>query len=1204
MAKTTVLQDLIGIVVSTLKLPADKVDIEADLESLGINSLIMMELIGNIDTQFGTSLTPALFADVATLAELAALLERLQGAGPGQPAARDPAPAAVEPTGLREYIARTYGIELGGRTVASIDEAADLLVAGHGEALMRHYGLAPQEHGAARDGGRDLAIVGVACRLADAPDADSFWQNLLDERNSVRDIPGTRWHWEEHYAPEPCPGKTVSRWGALIDGVDRFDAGFFGISPDEAAAMDPQQRLFMQEAYHAVEDAGIDMSELAGTSTGVFVGYQYSEYEQRLRQLDNKDMKVGPLFSSSSPSYYLANQVSYRFDLRGPSESINVNCASSAVALNRACQSLLDGESDTALAGGVSLNLFEGDYIASSQYGLLSRDGSSAVFDDNAQGFSRGEGVAVVVLKRRADAERDGNRIYALVKSCHQAYRGAARSLSEVKHEAITGVLRECYRKAALDPATLRYVEVDGYATKWADSFEYEGIRNALPAAPEGGKRCALGSVKGNIGNVEAASAVTSVIKLALALHHKCFPATISKTTLSSFIDIGNPAHPLYIADRVITFDSIREDDAPIRAGVNSFADSGTNVHIVLEEHTPAVQALPQASPRQLFVLSAKDPQRLAAYVERYIRFLGAGGAACSFASLVYTAQTGRQAFDERLAIVAASSAELLEKLILFNESGLEDTRAWEAREIFRGSAGAAARNPLAGLITPGMVHMQLAQSAGAENWKQAALLWVHGVELPWKSLWRGKVPGPVSLPGYPFAVERHWIDVRTHGVAAASIAAGSPRQEGQASVAPPAPPLPAPHGELRIFAPGDAHPPVEAQALGRHARIALFIRQEVARQLGQPCDLVALDKNLIDLGMSSVGVAELIIKLDALLAARLSPSVVFRHPEIGTLAAYLAGAYPERADALVAGKSGADGAPVAAVAPQGRTGNDPQAILVPMRAKGGKTAIFAVPGAGGSALSLQELSHAMGNAQPFYCLEPAGLDGRSAPLASIEATAQLNVAQMKTVQPCGPYRLLGYSNGGVVAFEMARQLLEQGEKLAALYLIDSLCPPQRGAYPAEEMLVAVFNHFAVSLGGRAEMDVDTLQQVAPHARAEFLHAFLAGRGLALPAEQFLATFEVATTSEQISRAYRPARLAQKIEAILFTATDSYPGAPADYGWGQFLRAPLRVCEVKANHFSIVEKHAAAEVARKIGAPAVKSARTMARAALAGSVGQ
>ncbi|QQP96954.1 beta-ketoacyl synthase N-terminal-like domain-containing protein [Lysobacter enzymogenes] len=1198
----TVLERLTAVIAATLKLPAQRIETDAPFESLGIDSIIMMELIAAIEREFGAALTPAQFTTVSTLDELAGLLQAVLPRSAETVA--EPAPAAAMPqaaSDLLDYVSREYAIDLSGRDFASADALADALVAEHGERLLRHYGLAAPAPAPAASG--DIAIVGLSCALPDAPDARAFWRNLLDGRNSVREIPDTRWRWQDHHAPARAPGKTVSRWGALIDGVDCFDAGFFGIGADEAQAMDPQQRLLLQQTYHALEDAGLDVAALAGSRTGVFVGYQYSEYEQRLRALGHRSLSDGPVFSSSSPTYYLSNRISFAFDLRGPSESINVNCASSAVAINRAYYSLVNGESALAIAAGVSLNLFAGDYIASSQYGLLSADGSSGVFDEDAAGFTRGEGVAAVVLKRLEDAERDGDRIYAVIKSCHQNYRGAARSLSEIRHEPIADALTQCYGKAAVAADTVRYIEVDGFATKWADSFEFEAIKNALGDG-SAGKRCALGSVKGNIGNVEAASGVTNLIKLALSLHHGRFPATISKRRINSFIDIEHAGHPLYIADRAIGFDELREGDAPIRAGINSCADSGTNVHILLEEYRGSRAPKPDAAGERLFVLSARDEARLLAYVRAYLEFLDGEAPADSFERLIYTAQTARAALDARLAIVAADREDLARKLRLVAEAGIAGWNRLDGQGIHVGHAAAARSNPLAGAIGADMAQLQLEQAQRSGQWRQAALLWVNGVSLPWRRLWPARAPQPAALPGYPFARERHWLD----------FAEDAPRAgaEPVAAQAEPAAAAPEPAMAWRFVPASEAGArSADAMAMAPQRKAELLLAQEVARQLRRPQEQIDRDATLIALGMESVGVARLILLLDRSLGCRLSPHAVFEHPSIGELAAYLARDHAEALEELLALPAAEDDSaqldPFAAAPASERAGDavaaaKPRVVasagtVVPMQTRGDKPALFAVPGAGGSALSLQQLSHALGPSQPFYCLEPAGLDGRSAPHERVEAMAQEHLAAMASIQRKGPYRLIGYSNGGVVAFEMARQLLERGEAVASLVLIDSLCPNLREDDMAE-MTAAVFRNFAKSLGASAELDARQLRQIPEGERSAHLYDYLAQLGAAVPRAQFIATFDVATASERACRAYRPRPLPQPVDALLLRAGAGFAGMPDDYGWAPLLSGGLRVSPITADHFSILERGPAAAIARKLQSRPGKAPRKSAAADL------
>ncbi|WP_395787575.1 beta-ketoacyl synthase N-terminal-like domain-containing protein [Aquimonas sp.] len=1207
---TDTLGDVLRLIELTLKVPADKVDIDANFETFGINSLIVMELMENIERELDVTLTPAQFSNVDNVRGLAELLDRLkQPQAPAHTAAAaaqpipvpkaiglTPASARNEVDRLLEEITQQYAISLYGRGLDSVDSIVDVLINEHSDSLLLHYGLAAEidtprtnRPGARPVAAPAIAIVGISCRMPDAEDHHQFWDNLISGRNSIREIPASRWRWQDHYAESVQPGKTISKWGALIEDVDCFDAEFFGITDSDAASTDPQLRLLLEETYRAVEDAGIDMRSLAGSRTGVFVGYEYSEYEHHLRRLNNQDFTQGPLFSSSSPAYYLSNRISYVFDLCGPSESINVNCASSAVALNRAFQSLQNGESNLAIAAAASLNLFAGDYIASSQYGVLSPDGSSGVFDDEANGFTRGEAVAGVVLKRLADAERDGDRIYAVIRSSHQTYRGAARNISEVKHEAISRVLSECYAKADIDANSIRYIEVDGYASKWADSFEYEGIKGAFATLPSSGKRCALGSLKGNIGNVESVSGMASLIKLALSLHHGRFPATISMKKRNSFIDIDNPNHPLYIADRELNLVDLRDmPDQPVRAGLNSFADSGSNLHIVLEEYRAPARSTAGVVARQLFLLSARTPTQLAACVQRHISFLEHERVQEDYLDLALTTQVGREAHAERLAIVAGSNQELLEKLRLVAKAGIRERLGLEGREIFHARIESSTRLGVASLISEDMALTQLQQCQHSGDWKQIGLLWVNGVAIPWHRLWQGQAVRKASLPTYPFARTRHWIDVEPADPAAPSEArsvttATLPIEQASDAAAQgdPAPKTPRWffYFPREVDGAEDAFLPAE--------KLELFMQQEVAAQ--QKIELGAVDCgcNFLDLGMNSIGVAELIIKLDALLQINLSPSVLFKHPEIRSLSAYLADAYGERVQALrVASEPPASdtiGSAGVAVVAEKPGAPRPADFLIPLQPQGERAALFALPGAGGGAVSLQRLSQVLGREQPFFCLEAVDVEGEWPPMPSVEANAAFARQAIREHQAQGPYRLLGYSNGGLVAFEIARQLLEEGDE-ASLVLLDTLAPGHTGKDPLQEM-VEVFRHFIGSLGASTDLSLAELQAVPAEDRAAFLYTRTEQLGLNLPRRQFLNTFAAAQSSEIACQSYQPLPLTQDLDLILFRSDAAYPEAPRDYGWSALLTQAPRVVELQGDHFGVLESPAAEEIARHLDTP-------------------
>lgn len=958
-ARIDVLQEVTRTVGSILKLPSAQIDVDAGFESFGVDSFAAMQLISSLSRQFGLAITPAQFMDCGSVRGLAEYVEVGSGLAIDSIGAQHDALGAAAPVEqenvsypdtqsavrvesrpsarfardrvnkvpiqkLLRLIRQRYAIDLTDREFESVDAVVEELLADHSSALMRHFAIPgeqgmhqPATHqpimqqavipdanaaivtaatGPARQG-FDIAIVGMSCRFPDAADPQKFWSNLVDGKNSIAEIRRCRWNWQDHYSDSIAPGRTVSRWGALLGDIDRFDAAFFGIAPEQAKLMDPQERLLYEETYKALADAGMNVRKLAGSSTGVFVGYEYLEYEQWLRNNRDRIANV-PFYSSSSHAYYLANRLSFVFDLRGPSEAININCASSAVAINRACYSLLNGESSLAIAAGVSLNLFADDYIAESQYGLLSPDGTCAVFDDGANGFTRGEGIGVIVLKPLAAARRDNDRIYAVIKSCHQNNRGRASSLSEIKHEAITSVLKDCYAKAAVGAEDVSYIEVDGYATKWGDSFEFEAIRNVFGDAPARGKSCALGSLKGNIGHLEPASGIASVIKVALSLHGKRFPPTITRRTTNEFIDIEALSHPLYIADRIIPFEEIRKDArAPIRAGVSSFADSGCNVHILLEEHIDERAAAGTSGP-ELFVLSARSRARLDEYVQLFIDLLASADAQPPFSGMIRTLQVGREHMEQKLAIVAASSSELLQKLIIAKESNY---LSQPQKGIFGSGPDGAVDSPLAALITNEMTAGWVGQGLLTGQWWQVALSWIHGVAIPWENVWADRAVQTVSLPGYPFSKDRYWIDEAGNPeltrTAYAPESPGNSDVAADSDVAAACPLEPALLPEW-IFSttPRGAEQEGSMEAA---QKMELFLRQQLALQLRRSSDAVPVDQNYLELGVTSLGIISLISEINELLAVKLAPSVVFKHPDIHQFAAYLAQTYPEKIAAL-----------------------------------------------------------------------------------------------------------------------------------------------------------------------------------------------------------------------------------------------------------------------------------------------------------------
>lgn len=1187
-AQPEMLKQVCSIVQTTTGLSHEQLDVDAEFQDIGIDSIVAMELMERLSTTFGITFTPAQFLHVNSVRELATYIETHFTSSTIAPQVSTPAvvveragPVAAPADGnldvLLAAIRRNYAIDLSGRAIGSLDDAVDMIVENHLDQLTADPTLAGMltAHAYEPARSRDIAIVGIACRFPDAPDAETFWQNLIGAKRSIREVPTTRWRWDHVYAEHPAPGHTVSKWAAMIDDIDCFDPEFFGLSPQEAALIDPQERLLMQETYRALQDSGLDPASLRGSDTGVFIGYEYAEYEHYLRR--NIDHLPGVVCTSSSPTYYFANRISYAFDFRGPSESVNVNCASSAIAINRACLSLIDRECQLAVVGSACLHLSAADYVASSQYGLLSPDGTCAVFDNDANGFTRGEGVAAVALKRLDSAVADGDRVYGVIKSCHQSNRGAAKSLSEVRHEAITDTIVRCRDKGGLPDDAPDYIELNGYSKKWADSFEFEGIRNAYRTTGKDGKTCALGSLKGNIGHLEPVNAIASLIKVALSLHAKVFPPSIARRTPSTFIDLDSTSHPFYMAERPLDFAQIRRaDNVPVRAGINAFADSGVNVHIALEEYLPPHTASKVAADTrpQLFVLSARNSDRLYEYVNVCAGFLETGGASLDMANVVFTAQTGREVMAARLAIEATSVEELKDKLLRFSQAERRLSSQLEQVGIYCSDNGAIRSNPIIALITPEMVATQITSSIASGVWRTVAMLWVHGVNVPWRQAWALGEARRISLPGYPFARERCWVDVDVADdvqpamIAAAAEAVAIPASAVSASAA------------VWHFRPANER--AEGLPLPPAEKVEHFLRAQMGLLLRVAADTLDADTTFTNSGLNSIGIAELVSRINDLLGVSCAPSLVFIYPDPHALAQHLAETYPERVAAvgmLQAGTEAGRTAPVAVSFDDNIELKYIHDILVPMRTDVPGQPFFVLPGADGSMLPLQPLCEALGAAGPVYGLEAVGLSGGTKPATSLDETVEHNLVALRRMQPQGPYRLLGYSNGGVTAFAMARRLQSEGERVEQLLLLDALCPSARTATEAE-LVAQVFARLVENLGGKVQADAAAIAAVDDSERAEYLYDLLSTAGIAVGRDYFMATYRVATASERNCRAYVMHPLPQPVDAVLVRARDGYQQVPDDYGWGAYLPDTLRVSMIDATHFSVMEREAAQSVAQ------------------------
>jgi amino acid adenylation domain-containing protein len=520
---------------------------------------------------------------------------------------------------------------------------------------------------AERERREPIAIVGMGCRFpGEADDPEAFWRLLEAGGDAIVEVPRERWDVDAFFDPAPAtPGKMSTRWGGFLRSVDGFDAAFFGISPREALRMDPQQRLLLEVAWEALEDAGLTRERLAGSRTGVFAGACSSDYGW-MQFADPAD--IDAYTGTGTSGSILAGRLAYFLDLRGPTVAIDTACSSSLVAVHLACQSLRSRECAVALAGGVNLVLSPHTSILASQMRMMAADGRCKTFDDRADGFVRGEGCGVVVLKRLSDALADGDRVLAVVRG--SAVNGDGRTVGLT---APNGLSQQAVIRAALDvagvaPADVSYVEAHGTGTSLGDPIEIEALAAAVgPHAPDR-PPCHVGSVKTNVGHLEAAAGIAGLIKVVLSLRHGAIPPILHFRRLNP--NIALEGTPFVVPTDLVPWP---RNGKPRIAGTSSFGWSGTNAHVVLEEapEAPTSRAAENTGARVgedgpwVLPLSAQGPDALRALVSAHHARLSRGDAP-AVPDLCYTAAVRRSHLDHRLTAVGASHAELADSLAAF----------------------------------------------------------------------------------------------------------------------------------------------------------------------------------------------------------------------------------------------------------------------------------------------------------------------------------------------------------------------------------------------------------------------------------------------------------------------------------------------------------------------------------------------------------
>ncbi|TSC24496.1 SDR family NAD(P)-dependent oxidoreductase [Corallococcus sp. Z5C101001] len=503
-----------------------------------------------------------------------------------------------------------------------------------------------------------IALVGIGCRFpGGAVDPDSFWELLRDGRDATSEVPADRWRIDDYFDADPeAPGKMYTRRGAFLDRVDAFDAAFFGISPREAASMDPQQRLLLEVAWEALEHAGIAPDRLSGSRTGVYVGLMATDYTRLQAQQVAADA-LDPYGGTGTELSFPAGRLSYHLGLQGPSMVVATACSSSLVSVHLACQALRARECDLALAGGVNLMLSPDISLLLSRMRALSADGRCRTFDAAADGYGRGEGCGVVVLKRLSDAVAGRDPILAVLRGSAVNHDGRSAGLTVPSGPAQERVLRQALEAAGLGPTEVDYVEAHGTGTSLGDPIEVRVLADVLCPGRDASQPLLLGSVKTNLGHLEAAAGIAGLIKVVLSLRHGELPAHLHLTRPNPHIPWDTL--PLRIPVKHTVWP---RQDRPRTAAVASFGMSGINAHVLVEEAPAALRMAPAPEqPYHLLTLSAHAEDALRQLAGRYARHLPLSGH--SLGAVASTTRSGRAHLPQRLALVAASPEEASRKL-------------------------------------------------------------------------------------------------------------------------------------------------------------------------------------------------------------------------------------------------------------------------------------------------------------------------------------------------------------------------------------------------------------------------------------------------------------------------------------------------------------------------------------------------------------
>ncbi|XMB24952.1 SDR family NAD(P)-dependent oxidoreductase [Paenibacillus sp. BR2-3] len=824
-------QYLKEVIAKATGIPVQQVDVTAEFSKYGIDSIMIMDLNSILEKDF-SDLPSTLFFEYNTIEQMTAFFitnygdffQKLAGVEDSQ-----------------QPIAGAGPIHLPSSEEKSVSAAATVTI----------WELPAETK---RD---DIAIIGLSGQYPMADTLDEFWEVLRKGQDCVTEIPKDRWDYNKDFHPEKGKkNKVYTKWGAFMNDVEKFDAGFFHISPREAELMDPQERLMLQSTYHTLEDAGYVGNKISGKQVGVFVGVMNSHYQM----LGAEQYAKGQLMDVRSSFASIANRISYHFNFKGPSIAIDTMCSSALVAIHMACESIRHGESELAVAGSVNTIVHPAKYIFLADQRFGSTEGKCRAFGQGGDGYVPGEGVGAVLLKPLELALRDGDHIYGLIKGTAVNHGGKVSSYTVPNPNAQSDLIEEALKRSGIHPETINYIEAHGTGTALGDPIEVAGLTKAFRKFTANTQFCAIGSVKSNVGHLESAAGMASLTKVLLQMKHKQLAPSILAEQLNENIDFEKT--PFYVQRSLQPWEQTFEPTPsgrryhPLRAGISSFGAGGTNAHIIIEDFEQSVISACHDK-EQLIILSAKSRDklkeqagRLASFIARHrkgqaakllnsnarseespevtegmcvqvvaevlgmnpdlidwdedltslcadavhriniagrlkelyqidiaetaffesrslrelmtryeaaketqkeVAVASESGYALRLEDIAYTLQVGREAFDERVAIISKDIGELEKVLVRFS-SGEPNVP-----DVYTGSLNNH-RDMTAILFHNESGHQFIQNIVRSRQLQQIAQLWLLKVDIGWEQLHEGTTPQIISMPNYIFDKKTYWI--------------------------------------------------------------------------------------------------------------------------------------------------------------------------------------------------------------------------------------------------------------------------------------------------------------------------------------------------------------------------------------------------------------------------------------------------------------